>query len=190
MVENEGFTSDMRAREDEYFRRKDRELIEKMRNASEADQTRQQLEAASGLRDPELLQELEALGFTPQTVPLLPLVPIVQVAWAEGSVTDAERTLIVKFARERGIEPGSAADERLGTWLTERPADDVFARATRLIRAMLDEPSADRPAIGVADLLRHCEAIAAASGGVLGFGRISSEERALLAQIEAALKGR
>lgn len=190
MAEKDGFTGDIRAREDEYFRRKDRELIEKMRKASEADGTRQQLEAASGLRDPELVQELEALGFTPQTVPLLPLVPIIQVAWAEGSVTDAERALIVKFARERGIEPGSAAEEQLAAWLAERPSDDVFARATRLIRAMLDAPPGDRPALGVADLMRHCEAIAAASGGVLGFGKISSEERALLAQIEAALKGR
>jgi hypothetical protein len=101
------FSSDARAREDEYFRRRDRELIDKMRQASEAEEARQGLEAASGLRDPELLQELQALGFTPDTVILLPLVPIVQVAWAEGSVTDAERALIVKLARERGVGPAA-----------------------------------------------------------------------------------
>lgn len=190
MVEREGLTNDARAREDEYFRRKDRELIDKMRHASEADRERQELEAASGLRDPELLQELQALGFTPDTVSLLPLVPIVQVAWAEGSVTAAEQTLIVKLARERGIAPGSAADLQLAAWLAERPSDDVFARATRLIRAMLDRPAGEGPAVQVDDLMRHCEEIAAASGGVLGFRRISSEERALLGQIEAALKAR
>jgi len=190
MVDNEGFTSDARAREDEYFRRKDRELIEKMRKAAEADEARQQLEAASGLHDPELLQELQALGFTPDTVSLVPLVPIVQVAWAEGNVTDRERELIVRFARERGVAPGTSADDQLAAWLAERPADDVFARATRLIRAMLDEPAGDRPALDAADLMRRCEEIAAASGGVLGFGKISSEERALLGQIESALKAR
>ena len=55
-----------------------------------------------------MLQELEALGFTPDTVSLLPLVPIVQVAWAEAGVSDDERKLIVQFARggiSRG-EPG------------------------------------------------------------------------------------
>ncbi len=190
MVENEGVPSDVRAREDEYFRRKDRELIEKMQRATAENQARQELEAASGLHDPELLQELEALGFTPDTVSLLPLVPIVQVAWAEGGVTDAERTLILTFARQRGVDPGSPADAQLGEWLATRPSDDVFGRATRLIRAMLDNPSADRPVLKVEDLMRHCEEIAAASGGVLGFRKISSEERALLGQIEAALKTR
>ncbi len=190
MAGNDEFTADARAREDEYFRRKDRELIEKMRKAAEADQARQELEAASGLRDPELLQELQALGFMPDTVILLPLVPIVQVAWAEGSVTDAERALIVKFARERGVAPGSPADVELAAWLGERPSDDVFTRATRLIRAMLDQPAAPGPRLEIDDLMRHCEEIAAASGGVLGFRKVSSEERALLAQIEAALKSR
>jgi hypothetical protein len=190
MGEHDGVTSDARSREEEYFRRKDRELIEKMRLASEADQARQELEAASGLRDPELLQELQALGFTPDTVSLLPLVPIVQVAWAEGSVTDAERALIVKLARERGITPGSPADLELAAWLGERPSDDVFTRATRLIRAMLDRPAGEGPAVSADDPMRHCEEIAAASGGVLGFRRISAEERALLRQIEAALKAR
>ena len=190
MVENDGFTSDIRAREDEYFRRKDRELIEKMRQAHAAEDARQELGARAGLQDPELVQELQALGFTPDTVSLLPLVPIVRVAWASGSVTDAERALMVQLARQRGITPGSPADTQLSEWLTTRPSDDVFSRATRLIRAMLDSPDSRSGELEVDDLMRHCEEIASASGGVLGFGRISGEERALLKEIEAALKAR
>lgn len=190
MVENEGFTSDARGREDEYFRRRDRELIEKMRAAAAADQAREALGTRSGLHDPALLQELEALGFTPETVSLLPLVPIVQVAWAEGHVTDAERELIVQLARQRGIDSGTPADEQLTAWLATRPSEEVFARATRLIRAMLDTPAAGGPAFTAEDLLRQCEDIAAASGGVMGFRKISTQERALLQQIEAQLKAR
>ena len=197
MADKDGITSDVRSREEEYFRRKDRELIEKMRQAaaaeqqrSEADRARDELESRSGIHDPALLQELQALGFTPDTVSLLPLVPIVQVAWAEGGVSDAERALIVRFARERGITPGSPADGQLGQWLASRPPDDVFARATRLIRAVLDNPSADRSLVRAEDLMQHAEEIAAASGGLLGFNKISASERALLHQIEAALKGR
>ena len=79
---------------------------------------------------------------------LLPLVPIVQVAWAEGGVSDAERHLIVKLARARGITEGSAADRQLAEWLDRRPADHVFVYATRLIRAMLDAPGHGRPQRG------------------------------------------
>jgi hypothetical protein len=107
MSDNDGITGDIRSREEDYFRRKDRELVEKMRQAAEADASRQAMERSTGIHDPVLLQELEALGFTPDTVSLLPLVPIVQVAWAEGGVSDDERQLIVEFARGRNIVPGS-----------------------------------------------------------------------------------
>src|SRR5688572_21881559 len=99
-----------RSLEEDYFRKKDRELIEKMRQAAAAEAARLELSAKSGLQDPELLKELQELGFTPDTVVLLPLVPLVQVAWAEGGVSDAERKLILQLARSRGVSEGSAAD--------------------------------------------------------------------------------
>lgn len=189
MSENDGITHDVRSREEEYFRQKDRELVESLRRAAEADESRRALESSSGIHDPAMLQELEALGFTPDTVSLLPIVPVVQMAWAESGVSESERELIVQFARERGIKEGSIADQQLGLWLEERPSEEVFARATRLIRAMLEE-SHGAGELSVDDLLKHCEEIAAASGGILGFHKISAGERALLGQIQAALKGR
>ena len=121
-----------RAFEEDYFRKRDRELIEKMRKASVAEDARREMSSRTGLQDPAMLQELEALGFTPDTVALLPLVPLVQMAWAEGGVSDAERKLIVKLARVRRIEEGSAADRQLAGWLSARPDPQVFARASRL----------------------------------------------------------
>ena len=190
MPEKDGITGDVRSREEEYFRRKDRELVEKLRQAGEASAARRALEASSGIHDPEMLQELEALGFTPDTVSLLPIVPIVQVAWAEAGVSDDERALIVQFARERGVGAGSVADQQLQLWLAERPSEEVFSRATRLIRAMLDHPEGQAKSLTVEDLVHRCEEIAAASGGILGFGKISGQERALLGRIQGALKGR
>ena len=190
MADKDGITSDVRSREEEYFRRKDRELIERMRAEAAASQARQELEAKSGLHDPASLQELEALGFTPETCSLLPLLPIVQVAWAEGGISDEERALIGRLARQRGIAADSAADKQLAAWLTSRPSEDVFARGMRLIRAMLDSPDAGRSTPRADELMRFAEEIAAASGGILGFHRISSDERALLKEIESALKAR
>jgi hypothetical protein len=188
MAEQDGITDHVRKREEEYFRKRDRELIERMRQAAAADQTRRDLEAKTGLHDPALLRDLQDLGFTPDTIALLPLVPIVEVAWAEGGVTGGERKLIVQFARSRGIEPGSAADRQLVEWLERRPPADVFARARRLIRAMLDHPEESHTDLSADDLIRYSERIASASGGMLGVGRISAEERAALTQIAKALK--
>jgi hypothetical protein len=189
-VEKDSLGERGRALEEEYFRKKDRELVEKMRKASEEGLARQELGKATGLSDPAVLQELQSLGFTPETVPLLPLVPVLQVAWAEGGVTAEERASLLKLARARGIAEGSGADRQLAAWMTQRPGDAVFAGAGRLIRALLDAGSSSLGSLSADDLVKYAEDIASASGGLLGFGRISAEEKSLLATIAAELKGR
>lgn len=178
---------DPRSREAEYFWKKDQELIEKMRRQAAADQARREMGAKAGVDDPELIAELQALGFTTDTVTLLPLVPLVQMAWVEGGVSNAERQLIVQLARSRGVVEGSAADRQLSAWLASRPAEQVFTRATRLIRAMLATPTA-QAGLTADDLVKYCESIAAASGGILGMKKVSAEERALLSTIAGSLK--
>jgi hypothetical protein len=187
---SEGIPDDARKREDEYFRRRDRELIERMRQEREAASARNALATATGIRDPESLKELEALGFTPSTVALLPLIPVLQVAWAEGGVSDAERNLIVDLARARDIAAGTDADAQLQEWLDARPSAETFRKAGRLIAAMLDRPEGSEMQVSADDLLKYCEQIAHASGGVFGFGSVSSEERAVLQQVAAQLKKR
>ncbi len=188
MVDKDIIAERGRSLEDEYFRKKDKELIEKMRRAATATDARAEMGKKTGLTDPEMLQELETLGFTPETVALLPLMPVVQMAWAEGGVTPAERSQIVKLARARGIQEGGAADRQLSDWLDRRPGAHVFTHATRLIRAMLAAPG--HGDLTAEDLVKHCEAIAAASGGIMGIHRVSAEERQLLATLAAELKGR
>jgi hypothetical protein len=184
----DGITDDVRKREEEYFRQRDKELIERMRQAAEAQRTRKSLQDASGIQDAALLQDLEKLGFTPDTLSLLPLVPLLQVAWAEGGISTAERTLITNLARSRGVTEGSAADHQLTDWLERRPSEETFRKAGRLIAAMLDHPGSLNVDRG--DLLAYCEQIAAASGGIFGIGKVSAEERAALEQIATQLKNR
>lgn len=190
MSNNEGITDDIRKREDEYFRRQDRELIEKMRKASEAAQERLALETQTGIHEPEMLQQLQELNFTPGTIALLPLIPVLQVAWAEGGISGGERSAILSLARSRGISAGSEADQQLAAWLDQRPSLDTFRKATRLIAAMVDRPGEGFQDVTADDLLKYCEQIAQASGGLFGIGAVSAEERAALEQITAQLKNR
>lgn len=190
MSEHDALHERGRALEDEYFRRKDRELIEKIRQKTAAEDAERALGASTGVSDPEVLRELQALGFTPDTVALLPLVPVLQIAWAEGGVTPVERHLLEKFANARGVAPGSPADAQLMDWLANKPSDDVFRGAARLTRALLASGSDVLADLSVDSLVEQCEQVASASGGILGLGRISDEERVLLASIAADLKGR
>ena len=190
MVDHDSFQDRGRALEEEYFRKKNRELVEKMRREAADEKERQDLQAKTGLSDPESIRELQALGFTADTVALLPLVPVVRVAWAEGGVTDAERQAILKLARARGVAEGSAADRQLSEWLARCPDESVFTRAMRLIGAILDSPGKAQVGVTAEDLVRDAENIAAASGGLFGLRKVSDDERALLNTIASALKGR
>jgi hypothetical protein len=188
ITDDDALSGRKRKHEEEYFRKQDQELIDRMRRAAAAAQARRDLEDMTGLHEPEFLDELEALGFTPGTLHLLPLVPLVQVAWAEGGVSEAERKQIVALARSRGVEPDSAAAVQLDAWLAARPADYVFSGATRLIRAMLAAHSSEMKDLDADDLVKYCESIAAASGGILGLRKVSPEERAALTEIANQLR--
>jgi hypothetical protein len=190
VTQNDGITDDIRKREEEYFRRKDRELIEKMRQASQSAEARKALEQETGIHDPAMLQQLEELGFTPSTIALLPLIPVLQVAWAESGISAGERKAIVELARARGIADGSRADHQLRAWLDQPPPAETFSRARRLIGAMVEHPEEGHADITADDLLRYCEEIAQASGGLFGIGSVSAEEKAAMAQIAAELKKR
>jgi hypothetical protein len=177
-----------RAKEEEYFQKKDRELIEQMRQRAKAQQQLRELGEQVGVTDPELSRELVDLGFTLETVKLLPLIPILEMAWAEGGVTDAERKLVVDLARGRGIDVGSAADRQLESWLAVRPEDGVFRRAGRLISALFE--AGGRFDFTQDDIIKYSEAIAEASGGLFGIRRVSSDERATLSRIANEIKNR
>ena len=177
------------SQEEEYFRRRDRELVDKMRQAAEAVKLRKMLGERAGLDDPEMVQELQDLGFTPDTVELLPLMPAIQMAWAEGGVTSQERATLVSLARARGVAEGSPGDVQLHNWLDSRPDDQVFARAMRLINALLERGHGLK--IDADDLVKFSEEVALASGGILGIiGRISREEKELLKTLATQLKAR
>lgn len=62
-----------------------------------------------------------------------------------GEITAAERSLIVKFARSRGIDEHRVADEQLARWMTHRPDQTVFQGARRLVTAVLSADSSQAP---------------------------------------------
>jgi hypothetical protein len=177
-----------RIQEEEYFQRKEQELIAKLRQRNQNHAARQRLGESAGVADQEILADLEALGYTPETVMLLHLVPLLQVAWAEGGVSDRERALIVEAARARGIAAGSPADRQLTTWLTTRPSAELFDTTMRAISAILQTRPPEEREDSQRDLLSYCAAIASASGGILGFGKVSAEEEQLLARISRQLE--
>ena len=141
---------------------------------------------ATGITDARTLDELTALGFTGETARLLPLVPLVEVAWAEGGVTPRERQFIIIAARLRGVSPGDEADKRLTSWLDTRPSNEFFHLALAAVRQMFQFFPPELREVNEWDMLVNCEHVAVASGEVAE-GKpkrnISDEEQRLLDEI-------
>ena len=182
------FSDRRRASEEEYFRRRDRQLVEQSRERAERDAARERLSQRVGVVDDEFVRRLEALGFSDETVPLLHVVPLVHIAWVDGVVSPSALQLIMHASQEHGIEEPSEAGRELKAWLESRPSDAFFDGALHAIRTVLQQQSAGERERYVRHLLEQCTGVAAASGGVLGFGKISRGERNILDRIRRELE--
>jgi hypothetical protein len=181
------FAERERGIEEEYFMRKERELIAKLHQKLSDDSVRAQMKEATGIHDAEVIEALQELGYTPETVQLLHLVPLVEVAWASGDVTAQERELIMQLAYTRGVQPESKAQAQLTDWLTNRPAPEFFENTLRAIRIFIAALPDNQQNDARQDLLSYCTRIAEASGGFLGFGSVSTDERRALQHISSTL---
>ena len=182
-----------RAFEAEWANRHDAELIEKLRQKDRLEAITEALAKKLQADDPALLQRAMDMGITLDTGPAFLLAPLVQVAWAEGSVTEQEKETVLRLAANRGIEPGSTPYAQLVAWLHRRPNDELFDTAIEIIRAGFGVlPAAERDA-RVYLLAEACHEVAAASGHglwhALGLSSgVSKEESSFLDHIKTRLR--
>jgi hypothetical protein len=173
--------------EDEFFRREDQRLIQKLEQMRAAQTDREALAKAAGIGNPDVVDKLLQLGVKAETVAALALVPLVEVAWADGELDRRERAAILDRARESGLVAGSVEHALLEAWLERRPDPKLLTAWTHLVRGVSEQLGREESARLKASLLDRARAVATASGGVLGMGsKVSSAEAAMLLQLEDA----
>jgi hypothetical protein len=181
-----------RGLEEEWVNRHERELVEKLRQRGSLDEIGMALAVKLQADDPVLLQRARDLGITLENGPAFLLAPLVQVAWAEGTVTEAERDAVLRIAGHRGIDPASTAFGQLVAWLNKRPSDELFDTAIEVLKAGFSVLTPPERQERIAVLGRACREVAQASGGVwkqLGLSSgVSGEEHSLLDQLKAKLR--
>ncbi|MBO84839.1 MAG: hypothetical protein CL927_05730 [Deltaproteobacteria bacterium] len=168
------------AHEGEYFSKRDRALIDQLRAKLAVERAALDLEQA-GVHDSELAAALAELGINRDTVPMLHLVPMIQVGWASGSIEQAERDLLEMAARQSGVEEGSAAWEAFQKMLKSPPDRKFYDAALAYIVAM--EPESGRKS-----LLDTARSVANATGGLFGMlGNVERAERDALTELAGRL---
>lgn len=181
----------MRARgqslEEEFFRREDQKLLERLKQQRANESAREALAKASGIQSAAVLDKLMELKIGAETVAALSLVPLVEIAWCDGSLDAKERKAVLAQAAASGFAAGSAEHALLEAWLDRRPEPRLLAAWTHLVQGMCEPLAPAERAKLEASLLDRARAVANASGGVLGLGsKVSGAEAAMLKKLEAA----
>lgn len=177
-----------RALENQFYEKENQEKLAAMKQKLDAQRSKEELRKASGMSDDAVLDKLVALGLRANTIAALSLVPLIQVAWADGSIQDNERTAILQGAHGKGLEEGSDGYELLQAWLKRRPDDQLFSTWEAYIKALASQLNDEQNRLLRNQIVGFAKMVAAAAGGILGFGKVSSSEEKVLQQIEAAFQ--
>jgi hypothetical protein len=165
----ESFIASGRSLEDAFFLERDRQLIARRAELAKLAETKEALASVSGIKHQGILEHLVQLNVRPETLAALSAIPLVEVVWADGHVDERERKVVA--------------------WLAQRPPASLLAAWQHYVEVLCERLSpAERTALKD-ELLHHVRAAAAASGGFLGMGKISSEEQAVIAKLESSFGG-
>lgn len=175
-----------RALEDQFFEKENQVKLAHMKEKLDAQRSREELRKASGMTDDAVLDKLVALGLTSNTIAALSLVPLIAVAWADGTIQDNERTAILQGAHGKGLEQGTDGYELLQTWLAKKPSEDLFVAWDAYIKTLTAQLNDEQNRLLKNQIVGFAKMVAAAAGGILGFGKVSGDEEKVLNRIEAA----
>lgn len=176
--------------EEQFFSRQSEELKRKLREAREKEQMREELKRIAVIKDDHTIDRMIELGIGADTWAAISLVPLVEVAWANGNVDQKERSAVMSAAEANGVVPGSPAHEILGTWLEHRPDARLVKAWGEYIVELCVALTPDEKQGLRSELLERAEAVAEASGGFLGLGnKTSPEEKLVLDSLAKAFDG-
>ena len=177
-----------KALEDEFFRKEDERLTAKLRELKAKEATREELSRISGIKNMAILDRLNQLGIHAETFVALSIVPLAEVAWADGAIDAKEEQAILDRAAKSGVTPGSSSYDLLKSWLERRPEPRLLTAWIHMIQGISENLTAEQVEALRAGLVERVEAVAGASGGVLGMGKISSAEAEMIRQLESAFR--
>jgi tellurite resistance protein len=165
--------------------KRDREELRRQLHESACDLRIDRLEHESGqsmIARYGLTERIRDLGFDGEAQEVFDLLPLVHVAWADGSVAKRERAAVLGLVVRRVGNEGKAW-RLMVSLLEERPSDEYLEESLAVLREMLGgEPDRAKSVVDA------CVGVAKAAGGFLRvFHRISKEETEIISRIAESL---
>ena len=178
-----------KALEEEFFRKENARLAAELRLKRMTEEAKAEMSRACGIEDQAVLDKLVELGIGADTLAAMTLVPLVEVAWADGKMDAKERTAILQGAEAAGIEAGTPSHALLEDWLVNRPPPRLLGAWRDYVGALCDEMLPENRLKLKNEVLGRARTGAEAAGGFLGLGdKVSREEKQVYEILETAFK--
>ncbi|MEW6746630.1 MAG: hypothetical protein AB1486_28145 [Planctomycetota bacterium] len=187
MVPNGSLGSARRELEEAFFLAEDQKLVKKLREMRELKATKEALSKACGIHNEVVLTKLIELGIRAETAATLSLVPVVEVAWADGEIDAKERQAILEGAKKAGVGADHPTYGLIEEWLTLPPKPQLLEAWTHYVEGLCEVMSEAEMAALRAEVVGLARRVAEASGGFLGLtSKVSAAEKKMLAKLEGA----
>jgi hypothetical protein len=173
--------------EEEYFRKKEFELLEKLKGVFHKQQDKEALRKASGVTDEALLDRMVEINAHGEGLAAFQLYPLIELAWADGDLSQTEAKSVLRAGEEQGLRPGTKAYTMLEQRLHEGPnpeARKIWFLYAEQMRKHLTPSELEKVRN---DLLERARAVVAATGHLERLLIDIGGERKVLAAIEKAL---
>ena len=141
---------------------------------------------ATQITNIRVLMELIDCGVRAESLNLLTIVPLVHVAWSNGRIEDEERLAILEAAAQVGVRADSPGFVLLNGWLCCRPHRTLIRTWKDYIAAIQKFLSPEAYKALRLSTVNRARTVAEASGGVLGFLKVSRAEEDAIQELSLA----
>jgi hypothetical protein len=183
-----GLHAKAKALTDSFFAEENARILKELREATVREEKKKEFREYLNIDNDEVLDALVELSVEPETLVAFTLVPLVEVAWADGEIQPKERDAILKAAIERGVAEGSPTHSLLKNWLQTPPNPKLLETWKGYIEELMVSLGDRTRAHMKSGIMGRARSIAEAAGGFLGVASISAAEKKKLEELEWAFE--
>ena len=99
--------------EEEYFGKKEFALLEKLKGVFQKKVDKESIRKAASVTDEELLDRMVEIQLNGEMMAAFQLYPLVEIAWADGDLSEKEARSVLAAAERHGVRPGTKGYEML-----------------------------------------------------------------------------
>jgi hypothetical protein len=185
---SDAFDRRRRSFEAEYFSRKSAQLVSKLKQVFERKIDKESVRRVTGIENDRLLDNLVAINLSGDLMTAFNMLPLVELAWADGIVDERERRALMHALDAAGIKEGTPAYQRMEFAIQTGPNPEARKLWYLYAEELKSTLSAKELEEFRDDLLANARSIATASGGLLNLAfTISPSEQRVLDEVEKAL---